>query len=410
MAGRLPLTSPVRMAVSHWRWAFEGRVWVCALLVLVVGWRGEWFSWAGYLGGRIFLVYQWLWRLLGFVKTRWGAAPALPRAYPHCLGGGLWQGAVNIYELNERQKNQRYPSDIVACVAPWIRVDITQVYLLQYPIEVLCGLSSSVTDIKGYFMLLDICSLGNESDLDLEKKYKEDDREKAPKRPRTQRTEKVQKISGKEAGLIPGVKKPIISVVLTAHEAIPGDHSRREVIEREAFGQAGPRAAWQVGPCDPEQLALHLVTIRLGQWQACAARAVVGDVRGEVVQAVPATSATTSATHAILTVQQPLRVCTRRRFLSLLPSAHPSPGCAPPLTALCRGWPKCRTRPTYTRLRQVASQSAYRLLCSSTKLLLCIFSGFIKYFIILEISVFSFLSHKIGSRYLKKGLFQEGIL
>lgn len=150
---------------------------------------------------------------------------------------------MNIYELNERQKNQRYPSDIVACVAPWIRVDITQVYLLQYPIEVLCGLSNSVTYIKGYFMLLDICSLGNESDLDLEKKYKEDDREKAPKRPRTQRTEKVQKISGKEAGLIPGVKKPIISVVLTAHEAIPGDHSRREVIEREAFGQAGPRAA-----------------------------------------------------------------------------------------------------------------------------------------------------------------------
>nr|XP_014710857.2 zinc finger protein ZFAT isoform X1 [Equus asinus] len=63
---------------------------------------------------------------------------------------------------------------------------------------------------------------GNESDLELEKKYKEDDREKAPKRPRTQRTEKVQKISGKEAGQTAGAKKPIISVVLTAHEAIPG--------------------------------------------------------------------------------------------------------------------------------------------------------------------------------------------
>ncbi|XP_025726957.1 zinc finger protein ZFAT isoform X2 [Callorhinus ursinus] len=63
----------------------------------------------------------------------------------------------------------------------------------------------------------------DESDLELERKYKEDDREKTPRRPRTQRTEKVQKIpSGKEAGQISGVKKPIISVVLTAHEAIPG--------------------------------------------------------------------------------------------------------------------------------------------------------------------------------------------
>ncbi|XP_060057044.1 zinc finger protein ZFAT isoform X2 [Erinaceus europaeus] len=64
---------------------------------------------------------------------------------------------------------------------------------------------------------------GNESDLELEKKCQDDDREKAPKRPRSQKTEKVQKISsGKEAGQISGAKKPIISVVLTAHEAIPG--------------------------------------------------------------------------------------------------------------------------------------------------------------------------------------------
>lgn len=85
---------------------------------------------------------------------------------------------------------------------------------------------------------------GNESDLDLEKKYKEDDREKAPKRPRTQRTEKVQKISGKEAGLIPGVKKPIISVVLTAHEAIPG---ATKIVPVEAgppeTGAANPEAS-----------------------------------------------------------------------------------------------------------------------------------------------------------------------
>ncbi|KAI5281121.1 Zinc Finger Protein Zfat [Manis pentadactyla] len=85
---------------------------------------------------------------------------------------------------------------------------------------------------------------GNESDLDLEKKYKEDDREKAPKRPRTHRTEKVQKISGKEAGLIPGVKKPIISVVLTAHEAIPG---ATKIVPVEAgppeTGAANPEAS-----------------------------------------------------------------------------------------------------------------------------------------------------------------------
>uniref|UniRef100_A0A452R719 Zinc finger protein ZFAT n=1 Tax=Ursus americanus TaxID=9643 RepID=A0A452R719_URSAM len=78
--------------------------------------------------------------------------------------------------------------------------------------------------ILRYFIHLGIiCSVGDESDLELERKYKEDDREKTPRRPRTQRTEKVQKIpSGKEAGQISGVKKPIISVVLTAHEAIPG--------------------------------------------------------------------------------------------------------------------------------------------------------------------------------------------
>ncbi|XP_006100335.1 zinc finger protein ZFAT [Myotis lucifugus] len=64
---------------------------------------------------------------------------------------------------------------------------------------------------------------GNESDLELEKKFKEEDREKAPRRPRTQRTEKVQKVSlGKEAAQGPGAKKPIVSMVLTAHEAIPG--------------------------------------------------------------------------------------------------------------------------------------------------------------------------------------------
>lgn len=125
---------------------------------------------------------------------------------------------------------------------------------LYYPVKGLCWLSNSITDIKRYFIHLGICSLGNESDLELEKKYKEDDREKAPKRPRTQRTEKVQKISGKEAGQTAGAKKPIISVVLTAHEAIPGDHGQWEVTEWESCGKSVPGAAWQFGPWDPEQL------------------------------------------------------------------------------------------------------------------------------------------------------------
>ncbi|XP_077606088.1 zinc finger protein ZFAT isoform X2 [Crocuta crocuta] len=90
---------------------------------------------------------------------------------------------------------------------------------------------------------------GDESDLELERKYKEDDREKTPRRPRTQRTEKVQKISsGKEAGQVSGAKKPIISVVLTAHEAIPG---ATKIIPVEAgppeMGAANPEAT----PADP---------------------------------------------------------------------------------------------------------------------------------------------------------------
>lgn len=93
------------------------------------------------------------------------------------------------------------------------------------------ALPGAVTAVKGGFIPLGICSLGNESDLELEKKFKEEDREKAPRRPRTQRTEKAQRTasSGKEARQAAGAKKPIISVVLTAHEAIPGDHIGREV-------------------------------------------------------------------------------------------------------------------------------------------------------------------------------------
>lgn len=97
-------------------------------------------------------------------------------------------------------------------------------------------------------MHLAICPLGNESDLELERKYKEDDREKAPKRLRTQRVEKVQKVcSGKEAAQISGAKKPIISVVLTAHEVIPGEQNKWEGTECDSLGGAVPQAARQLG-------------------------------------------------------------------------------------------------------------------------------------------------------------------
>ncbi|KAF1514585.1 UNVERIFIED_CONTAM: Zinc finger protein ZFAT, partial [Eudyptes pachyrhynchus] len=59
---------------------------------------------------------------------------------------------------------------------------------------------------------------GNDSDVDLDRK--EDEREKTPKRPRVQKTEKTP--STKETEHVSGAKNPIISVVLTAHEAIPG--------------------------------------------------------------------------------------------------------------------------------------------------------------------------------------------
>jgi len=68
------------------------------------------------------------------------------------------------------------------------------------------------------YIFFDVCSLGNDSDVDLDRK--EDEREKTPKRPRVQKTEKTP--STKETEQVPGAKNPIISVVLTAHEAIPG--------------------------------------------------------------------------------------------------------------------------------------------------------------------------------------------
>lgn len=141
--------------------------------------------------------------------------------------GGLWQGCSGA-------RSDTWPARQGTCLC----------FLCCRPIEGLCAPSNHphpITDEKEYLVHLGICSLGNESDLELEKKYKDDDREKAPKRPRTQRAEKVQKAPlGKEAAQISGAKKPIISVVLTAHEAIPGDHSQREGTERGCILTAGP--------------------------------------------------------------------------------------------------------------------------------------------------------------------------
>lgn len=70
-----------------------------------------------------------------------------------------------------------------------------------------------------------VCSLGNDSDVDIDRK--EDEREKTPKRPRVQKTERTP--STKETEQVPGPKNPIISVVLTAHEAIPGNQNHQYV-------------------------------------------------------------------------------------------------------------------------------------------------------------------------------------
>ncbi|NXA77094.1 ZFAT protein, partial [Thryothorus ludovicianus] len=68
---------------------------------------------------------------------------------------------------------------------------------------------------------------GNDSDVDLDRK--EDEREKTPKRPRVHKTEKT--ASTKETEQVSGAKNPIISVVLTAHETIPG---ARKIVPLEA--------------------------------------------------------------------------------------------------------------------------------------------------------------------------------
>ncbi|XP_052559531.1 zinc finger protein ZFAT isoform X3 [Tympanuchus pallidicinctus] len=87
---------------------------------------------------------------------------------------------------------------------------------------------------------------GNDSDVDLDRK--EDEREKTPKRPRVQKTEKTP--STKETEQVPGAKNPIISVVLTAHEAIPG---ATKIVPVEAAPQESEPSTPETVVQDPSQ-------------------------------------------------------------------------------------------------------------------------------------------------------------
>ncbi|XP_075561058.1 zinc finger protein ZFAT isoform X2 [Pelecanus crispus] len=87
---------------------------------------------------------------------------------------------------------------------------------------------------------------GNDSDVDLDRK--EDEREKTPKRPRVQKTEKTP--STKETEQVSGAKNPIISVVLTAHEAIPG---ATKIVPVEAAPQESEPATPEATVQDPSQ-------------------------------------------------------------------------------------------------------------------------------------------------------------
>ncbi|XP_054241332.1 zinc finger protein ZFAT isoform X3 [Indicator indicator] len=87
---------------------------------------------------------------------------------------------------------------------------------------------------------------GNDSDVDLDRK--EDEREKTPKRPRVQKIEKTP--STKESEQIAGAKNPIISVVLTAHEAIPG---ATKIVPVEAAPQESEPTTPEAAVQDPSQ-------------------------------------------------------------------------------------------------------------------------------------------------------------
>ncbi|XP_005516949.1 PREDICTED: zinc finger protein ZFAT isoform X1 [Pseudopodoces humilis] len=87
---------------------------------------------------------------------------------------------------------------------------------------------------------------GNDSDVDLDRK--EDEREKTLKRPRVQKTEKT--ASAKETEQVSGAKNPIISVVLTAHETIPG---ARKIVPLEASPHESEPTTPDTAVQDPSQ-------------------------------------------------------------------------------------------------------------------------------------------------------------
>lgn len=259
--------------------------------------------------------------------------------------GGLWQGCSGA-------RSDTWPARQGTCLC----------FLCCRPIEGLCAPSNHphpITDEKEYLVHLGICSLGNESDLELEKKYKDDDREKAPKRPRTQRAEKVQKAPlGKEAAQISGAKKPIISVVLTAHEAIPGDHSQRGS-ERGCILTAGP---WP--------RAASSLTNSLSNFPSTREDSLCSVVRGE---------------RGLLPLPGPCHLSSCLVVVVggvsfLCPQPQPLPGPAP--SSSC---PTLKLRPPPTRRVRTASQSLH------LTFYFAFFSGVLISFIMLEISLsFSF--------------------
>ncbi|XP_064410016.1 zinc finger protein ZFAT-like isoform X3 [Latimeria chalumnae] len=88
---------------------------------------------------------------------------------------------------------------------------------------------------------------GNDPEVRLDSKERDEEREVVQKRSRVQRMEKI--ASPKESDQNPGVKKPIISVVLTAHEAIPG---ATKIVPIEATPQeAVPKADSESSDRDP---------------------------------------------------------------------------------------------------------------------------------------------------------------
>ncbi|XP_038616561.1 zinc finger protein ZFAT [Tachyglossus aculeatus] len=90
---------------------------------------------------------------------------------------------------------------------------------------------------------------GNDSDVELDRKDKEAERQRAVRRPRVQRAERIQRGGlAKDAGPGPGPKNPIVSVVLTAHEAIPG---ATKIVPVEAGATETEGADPEVAPPEP---------------------------------------------------------------------------------------------------------------------------------------------------------------